>query len=447
MSAPPLEGLRIVDLTMGWAGPLGTMLFADFGAEVIKVEGPGRMDWWRGGSVSQPNPDMSDLEERRWEQSPVFCGVNRNKLELVVDLKRDEGRAVFERLVAVSDVVVESFSPRVLPGLGLGYERLREINERIILMSLPAVGSTGPWAHYVGYASTTEAMAGLPALCGHDGGGPILQTPSIADPFAGLNGAVALALALYERERTGEGQRIEVPHLECAVPLIGEALMDFVLNGRIRERHANGDPTLVPNGCYPCLGDDRWVVVCVHTDEEWSRLCAAMGSAELAADPRLENAAGRVEHRAEVDDAVAAWTSARTPHEAMETLQAAGVVAAAVNNEADLLSDPQVAATGGFVDIDRSYAGVHPYPGVTVKMSATPGGIRRPAPLFGEHNTYVLRDVIGLTDEEIEALRAEGVIADVPSESGRARLSAFSGQLTRHAPLSETAHGGDPEAR
>ncbi len=428
-----LEGVRIVDLTMGWAGPLGTLLFADLGAEVIKIEGPGRLDWWRGGSVSSPNPDMSDLEQRMWEQSPVFSGVNRNKRELVVDMKRPEGRALFEQLVTVSDAVVESFSPRVLHGWGLGYERLRELNERIILMSLPAVGSDGPWAHYVGYASTTEAMAGLPALCGYDGGGPILQTPSIADPLAGLNGAVALAMALYDREVTGQGQRIEVAHLEAAIPLIGEAFMDQVLNGRVRERHGNGDPTVAPNGCFPCAGEDRWVVVCVHTDEEWAALAQVVGQPALAADPRFATREARVAHVGEVEAVVAAWTSQRSPREAMDALQAGGVIAAALNNEADLLDDPQVRATGGFATIDRELVGPHPYPGITVRMSETPGEIRRPAPTFGQDNRYVLREVLGLEEPVIQALFAEGVVADEPTHAGWARLSAFSGQLTRHS--------------
>ncbi len=428
----PLEGLRILDLTMGWAGPLCTLQLADLGAEVIKIEGPNRMDWWRSGSVSQPNPDMSDLEERRWEQSPVFNGVNRNKRELVLDLKSERGLELFAELVAVSDVVVESFSPRVLRSWGLGWERLQELNERLILLSLPAVGQVGPWSHYVGYASTTEALSGLPALCGYEGEGPILQTPSIADPLAGLNGAAALALALLERERSGRGQRIEVAHVECLVPLIGEALMDWALNRRVRERHAAGDVSFAPNGVYPCAGDDRWVVVSAADDGDWDRLCRVIGRRDLA----VLDAAERVARRVEVDEAIAAWTSERPPRAAMQALQEAGVVAAAVNSEADLLDDPQVAATAGFVTIDGPYVGPHPYPNVTVKLSATPGRVWRAAPQFGEDNEHVLREVLGLSADETAELQAAGVIADVPSAAARARLSAFGGQLQRHAQTS-----------
>ena len=257
----------------------------------------------------------------------------------------------------------------MLQSWGLGYERLRELNERIILMSLPAVGSDGPWSHYVGYASTTEAMAGLPALCGYDGDGPILQTPSIADPLAGLNGAVALAMALYDREVTGQGQRIEVAHLEAAIPLIGEAFMDYVMNGRVRERHGNGDPTVAPNGCFPCAGDDRWVVVSVHTDDEWAALAGVIDQPELASDPRFATREARVANVGDVEAIVAAWTSQRSPREAMDALQAGGVIAAALNNEADLLDDPQVRRRGRLRD-DRPRA-------------------RRPAPVPEHHGAAV----------------------------------------------------------
>jgi crotonobetainyl-CoA:carnitine CoA-transferase CaiB-like acyl-CoA transferase len=375
---------------------------------------------------------MSDVNDRTWERSAVFSGVNRNKRSLVLDMKHDRGREVFARLVAASDVVVESFSPGVVERWGFGYERLRELNERIILLSLPAAGSDGPWSHYVGYASTTEALAGLPALCGYAGGSPILQTPSIADPVAGLNGAAALAMALYEREVTGRGQAIEVAHLEAMTPLVGEALIDHALTGAIRERSGTGDTSYAPNGCYRCAGDDRWVVISAREDAEWQALAAAVGRPELADDPRFRRRTDRVANRAVVDEVVEAWTRTQDRRAAMETLQRAGVLAGAVNNEADLLDDPQVQAAGSFVDIDREHVGVHPYPNATLRLDGRRAPVRRPAPLFGEDNRHVLRSILGLDDEEIEQLYADEVVADVPTAAGRARLSSFSGTLTRH---------------
>ncbi|WP_141566447.1 CaiB/BaiF CoA-transferase family protein [Pseudonocardia sp. N23] len=407
------EGLRIVDLTMGWAGPLSTMLFADFGAQVIKIEGPGRLDWWRRGSASKPPPDMRDVDAKVWERSALFCGVNRNKLGVTLDMSSPQGREIFERLVAVSDVVVESFSPRVMKKWGLDHERLAEINPGIIMMSLPAVGSSGPWAHYIGYASTTEAMSGLPALCGYDDA-PILQTPFVADPLGGLNGATALAFALYHRELTGEGQRIEVGQHEGLIPLIGHGLMEYQLTGEIPARSSTGDSRFAPNGCYPCQGDDRWVVISVATDDEWIKFCGATGRPELLADPALRTAQGRQENRGRIDDLTSEWTRQHDRRDAMEILQRAGVVAAAVNNAADLLEDPQVTATEGFVELDRAVVGRHPYPRVSVRLSETPGNAAEPAPLFGEDNDFVLREILGLRDDEVRELRELGVVAETP---------------------------------
>ena len=362
--------MRIVDLTMGWAGPLGTLLLADLGAEVIKIEGPGRLDWWRGGSVSSPNPDMSDLEQRMWERSPVFSGVNRNKRELVVDMKRPEGRALFEQLVTVSDAVVESFSPRVLQGWGLGYERLRELNERIILMSLPAVGSDGPWSHYVGYASTTEAMAGLPALCGYDGDGPILQTPSIADPLAGLNGAVALAMALYDREVTGPGaaHRGRAPGGRHPADRRGlHGLRHERARARAaRQRRSDGRAErLLPLRRRRSLGRG----LRRHATTSGPALAGVDRPAGARLDARFATREARVANVGEVEAIVAAWTSQRSPREAMDALQAGGVIAAALNNEADLLDDPQVRGRGRLRD-DRPRA-------------------RRPAPVPEHHRAAV----------------------------------------------------------
>jgi crotonobetainyl-CoA:carnitine CoA-transferase CaiB-like acyl-CoA transferase len=411
MTSPSVfEGVRVIDLTMGWAGPLATMLLADYGAEVLKVEGPSRLDWWRSGSAARPTTDH-DTRERSWERSPLFNGVNRNKRSVVIDLNQEQGRALFRGLAVDADVVIESFSPRVMAKWGLTYDVLHEINPGLIMMALPAVGLTGPCAHYVGYASTTEAMAGIAALCG-DPEFPILQSTKVADPLAGLNGAVALAMALYDRQRTGTGRFIEVAHIEAIIPLIGSALMEWVLNGNVRPRCLTGDLTRSPNGAYRTSGDDRWVVICVDDDDAWLRLCAAMRRPELADDPRFRDASARVAHRATVDALVTSWTEQYDGRDVMERLQRADVLAATVNNAADLLVDPQAAS--GFEMIEHPVTGTHPYPRVTVQLSATPGAIRRHAPLFGEDNDYVLRDVLGLDDGEIAALRESGAIADEP---------------------------------
>lgn len=413
MAESVYQDLKIVDLTMGWAGPLATMIFADFGAEVVKIEGPGRLDWWRAGSVSRLPADYSKRDQRNWERSSLFNGVNRNKYDVVLDMGDERGRTIFRRLVARADVVVESFTPRVMRNWGLDYESLREINPRIIMMSLPGVGLVGPWSHYVGYASTTEAMSGMPALCGYDGG-PRLQTPFIADPVGGLNGAAALSLALYHRELTGEGQRIEVAQFEGMIPLIGTAMMDYAMNQRVWDRVGNGDNSFAPNGAFPCAGADRWVVVCAKTDDEWRNLCSAIGREDLLHDPSLASIRSRSANADRINEAVGAWTLQRNPREAMEVLQSWEVLAGAVNTAADLLDDPQVAAAGSFTDIDHPVVGPHPYPNITVHLSENPGEVRLPSPTFGEHNDYVFGDLLGIGPVELNELRESGIVADLP---------------------------------
>ena len=400
-------GLRIVDLTMGWAGPLATMMFADFGAEVIKIEGPGHIDWWRKGSASRPSVPM-DYQTRLWEHSPIFNGVNRNKRGISLDLSTEAGRAVLLRLVEVSDVLVESFAPRVLPGWGCGYEELRQRNPRLIMMSLPAIGTTGPWSSYIGYASTTEALSGMTSLCG-DSTGPILQSPFIADPIGGLNGAAALAMALYHRELTGEGQFVEVAQVEGLIPFLGDALMEFALNQRELPRSATGRPP--PYGCFPCRGSDQWAAIGVCTDAQWAQLCALMDRQDLLADPAL-GCAGRAAHRELVGQAVADWTSAGDAEQIASLLTRHGIPATPVRNAARALRPMREA--GFLVDVSHPSAGPHPYPGVTVRMSRTPGRIRSPAPQFGQHTGEVLRAVLGMSDGELASLRAARVVTDLP---------------------------------
>jgi crotonobetainyl-CoA:carnitine CoA-transferase CaiB-like acyl-CoA transferase len=401
-------GLRIVDLTMGWAGPLATMMFADFGAEVIKVEGPGHIDWWRKGSASRPSVPM-DYQTRLWEQSPIFNGVNRNKRGISLDLSGEPGRAVLLRLIEVSDVLVESFAPRVLPGWGCGYEQLRERNPRLIMMSLPAIGTTGPWSSYIGYASTTEALSGMTSLCG-DSTGPVLQSPFIADPVGGLNGAAALAMALYHREVTGEGQFVEVAQVEGLIPFLGDALMEFALNQRELARSSTGRPP--PYGCFPCRGSDRWVAIGARTDAQWARLCALMNRQDLLADAALGTASGRLAHGELVRQAVACWTAAGDAQQIAAQLTRHGIAATPVRSAAEALRPMREA--GFLVDVSHPAAGRHPYPGVTVRMSRTPGRIRSPAPQFGQHTGEVLGAVLGMGDGELASLRAANVVTDLP---------------------------------
>lgn len=412
------DGLKVVDLTMGWAGPLTTMLLADHGADVLKIEGPAHPDWWRKGSAALPAGDFSDAGQRNWERSSLFNSVNRNKRGLVVDLTDERGRQLVRQLIQQADIAIDSFSPGVTQKLGLDYVGLRNDNPRLITMSLPAVGTVGPWSHYVGYASTTEALAGLPSVCGYPNQ-PILQSLRVADPLGGLNGAAALSIALLARELSGVGQHVEVPQLEGMVAVLGEAMMEFALNRRVRPRSPQGHVATryAPYGCFPSAGQDRWVVVCVRTDAQWISLCAVLRRPDLRDDPRLASSEGRVAHRDDVDQAVAAWTARHSPATAARQLQESGVPAGPVNTAADLLDDPATAPA--FVRSEHPVVGEHPYPRVTCQMSRTPGSIRRPAPLFGQHNREILQEHLGLSDPDVEALEHAGVLATEPRAANR----------------------------
>jgi crotonobetainyl-CoA:carnitine CoA-transferase CaiB-like acyl-CoA transferase len=255
----------------------------------------------------------------------------------------------------------------------------------------------------------------MPALCGYPNGAPVLQGPLLADPLGGLNGAIALSLALYAREQTGEGTSIEVAQAEALTPLIGSALLDWQLNGRNRGRTGDLLQGDAPSGCYRCRGTDSWLVVSACSNEEWLALCGILDRADLRDDPLLQDATGRIEYQVRIDKAIADWTADKDAHEAMQLLQEAGVTAGCVNDAVDLLSDPQAIAAGAFVEIDHPVAGRHPYPGVTVEMSATPGRIRRHAPLFSQDTDVVLRTLLGLTDDDLAKLRDANIIADMPN--------------------------------
>jgi crotonobetainyl-CoA:carnitine CoA-transferase CaiB-like acyl-CoA transferase len=367
MERLPLHRTRIVDLTMAWAGPYGTRLLADMGAEVIKVEAVNNWDPLRALA------GMAPTVENVWNKSAMFNHVNRNKYACTLDLSHPRGKELFLRLVAISDVVIENYRSEVMDGLGLSYDVLRSVKTDIILVSLPSHGKTGI---------------------------------SYGDPMAGIAAAGAVALALWHRRRTGEGQYVEVTQ----PPPQGN-------------RHSS----MAPHGCYPCSpakcargasasggGDDRWVTIAVEDDDQFAALCRAMGQPELAADPRFADVVSRYKHQDELDAIVAAWARERTPQEVTRALQAVGVPAAPVLTVPDLFDDPHLRARGFWESVSHPEAGVWDMDGVVWRMSASPAHIRLPAPRFGEHNDYVLRDLLGLSEQEIEALAAEGVIGDQP---------------------------------
>ena len=400
-SAGPLAGTRVVDMTWAWAGPHGTQLLALLGAEVIKVESRARLDHSRlrslmGGAVSA-GPD----------HSPMFNDLNLNKLSLTLDLRKDEARALLRRLVGVSDVLAQNMRPGVLERLGLSYAELTRVKPDLIMLSSSAVGSTGPERTYGGYAPTFASLSGIADLTGYPDGPPLPLSGSV-DLRVGTAGALAVVAALYHRRRTGEGQHIDLSSTEVMSSMMGEAFLEYSMTGRVPGRRGNQHDVMAPHGCYACAGEDQWVSIAVASDEEWTALKGALG------DPGLEDAAyagpaERWQNQDALDPIIERWTREREVGDVVDHLQAAGVPAMRVHIEDSIASDPHVRARGYLQEVEHPAVGRRVVVGAPWRFSDDGVGVRSPAPLLGQHNDYVLGEILGLLPPEIERLTREEV--------------------------------------
>ena len=403
-----LHDVRVVDLGSAWAGPMAGQLLADMGAEVIKVESRARMDGMRLGRP-MVGEDLSGGDRGLWpELQPVFHGLNRNKLSVTLNLHTDEGRSLLRRLVSVSDVVLSNFSPGVLQRLGMDYDSLRGIKPDIIVAAMPAFGDTGPLRDMVAYAPIIQAMSGMMSLVGYplEEGEPLVGELQAAwsDTVAALCAALGVVAALRHRNRTGCGQYVEAAHLEGTAALLGVPMLAYQMTGEIPAPPGNDDPDFAPHNNYPCAGEDAWVSIAVGSDAEWESLVGVMDDETLGNDVRFAHGKSRRRNRRALDDMVSDWTRTKTPQEATELLQRAGVAAMPVMNIADQFADPHLNARDTYVEIDHPHAGAEMLYGVPWRLSRTPGGVRSPAPLLGQHNGYVLSELLGLDDAGIAEL-------------------------------------------
>ena len=402
---PPLAGIRIVDLTMGWSGPLATRHLADMGAEVIKIESCGYPDWWRGW---EHTPES--LATREHEKSAIFNHMNRNKLGVAIDLTRSEGRALALKLVARADAVIENQATGVMAKLGLSYDELKQVNPQIVMLSLPAFGAEGPWSGYRGYGSTVEQGAGLPHLTGEADGPPLQTHVAYGDACGGLNAAGALLVALFHRAQTGEGQRLEISQVECMLQQGVHGTIAQGLSGAPPPRTGNRHPVFVPHGCFACAAPDSWLVIAVTEDAQWAPLCEVIGRPDLAGLTPSERRA----EEGSVEAAIAAWTATMDADAAMAALQTAGVPAGAVRRSSDLLHDPAIVERGIWSEIERDMVGSKPHPLTPWRYNGNRAALRSAAPLLGEHNRAVLCDILGLSEDELAALAADSIIGDEP---------------------------------
>ena len=398
----PLEGVRVLDFTWAWAGPQATLLLALMGAEVIKVESKRRLDHSRLRSLVA-GPSMSGPDA-----SFIFNTLNLNKLSVTLNLSKPEAVEIAKSLAKISDVVAQNMRPGVLERLGLGYEDLKKVKPDIIMLSSSAVGGTGPERLYTGYAPTFAAMGGMAYITGRAGGRPAPLMGTI-DLRVGSTGTFAVLAALYHRKLTGEGQLIDLSSAEAVSSLMGDVFMDYTMNARVQERVGNRDRAMAPHAVYRCL-DNKWASIAVGNEEEWRALCSVVGDARLADGDRFADAFSRWQNREALDEIISEWTIARTPIEVMQALQSAGVAAMPVYGGEEIVKDPHVLARGIIEEVEHPLMGKKHVLGPPWRLSKTPARVIRHGPLLGEHNDYVLGDLLGMSKEEMERLTADEVL-------------------------------------
>jgi crotonobetainyl-CoA:carnitine CoA-transferase CaiB-like acyl-CoA transferase len=399
----PLKDVKICDFMWVMAGPASTRILADYGATVVRIESPTRVDTARTLSPNHGNqvgPDNSGL----------FANCNAGKFGVSLDLANPAARAVVHDLVRWADVVTESFSPKAMRAWGFDYESLRKVNPALIMLSSCLMGQTGPLAKIAGFGNMAAAISGFTNLTGWPDRAPAGVFGAYTDYVSPRFTAMAILGALDHRRRTGEGQYIDQSQAECSIHFLGPAILDYTVNGRVEDRVGNSDAALAPHGVYPAAGDDNWVAVVCRNDDEWQRLCAAMENDDLARDGRYKSVAGRLEHREAIDASVAAW-SRKLERGVIETrLQSFGVPAHQVQNSADAYADLQFVHRGHFVAVEHHSLGKFTIEGPRAKLSRTPATVRRAAPSLGQDNQYVLEDILGYDETRISELVAAGAL-------------------------------------
>ena len=403
ITRPPLEGLKVCDFSWVYAAPAATRVLADWGATVVKVESTKFLDALRTG---QPYKDGVVGPER----SANFCNVNLGKLGLTLDLAKPEAREVALRLADWADVVVENFSPKAMRGWGLGYETLRARNPGLIMLSTCLSGGDGPEASLAGYGTMGAALAGFHELTGwpdRPPAGPFLAyTDYISPKFV----ASSILAALDHRARTGQGQYIDLSQTEASLHFLAPMLLDFAVNSRARSRDGNNSEEYAPHGVFPAAGEDAWVAIAATNETEWRALCEAAGHSEWVTDPRFALFPTRYGHRAELEQLLSAWTREHTVSELERRLQEAGVPAHRVSNANDVLSDPQLQARGHFAVIQQPEVGAVTVETPRFRMSRSQFVPPQPAPQLGQHNELVLREILGMSDDEITELAVAGAL-------------------------------------
>jgi len=407
--APPLQGLTLVDFSMGWAGPLASRLMADLGATVLKIEAARYPDWWRGMNWT---PEF--IEGRQYELATIFCGLNRGKQGVSIDLTTPAGRQLALDLVAGADAVIENQAAGVMAKFGLGFAQLQQARPDLVMASMSAFGTGNAWSDTRAYGSTLEQGSGLPGFIGHAGTPPTMTHLAHGDPVGGLYGCAALLTALLHRQRGGPGQYVNVSMVEAMLQFTTPALLAHQLSPGGAQRRGNRRASLAPHGLYPAAGDDQWLALVVSDGEGFAALAGLLGRPDWAADATLRSLAGRQAREDEIDAAISAWSRDQPPEQAAARLRAAGISAAALVHAEQLAIDAHLASVDFYIDLERALSGPQRQAGLAIRQDGQRLGARRPAPLLGEHSWPVLQHHAGLDRARFDTLVADGVIGLAP---------------------------------
>jgi crotonobetainyl-CoA:carnitine CoA-transferase CaiB-like acyl-CoA transferase len=417
-----LTGVRVVELGEAVVGPWAGLLLADLGAQVIKVESINRTDLSRGPiSIKGPVPFFEDypdgkLGERPWNRTARYNTYNIGKFGITLDLAKQPGVQAFLKIVQVSDVLLTNMALGVAEKMGLSYQEVCAVNPNIIYLSATGFGRKGPYAKRMTMGNVIDGASGMFGLRDYGDGDSTAVTPSIhCDTTAASTNAFAILAALYHRKKTGRGLFIDVSMVESSMSHIGEAIMDYTLNQRVKHSLGNRDTSMSPQGCYRCQGGDEWVTLSIADDREWKRLAELMGSPGLAEDERFADVLGRIKNHDDLDGLIEAWTEWHSKFEVMQRLQEKGIASGAVYNNADVYKDPHFQAREVLEEIDHPEAGRRSYVRRLWQLEDTPETKRRHAPLLGQHTEFVLETIAGLTPEEIQELKRDGIIGTEPT--------------------------------
>ena len=445
-AAKPLAGLRIVDISNVISLPYASGMLADLGAEVIKVEGHGRLDTTRGGAITSVLCD-NKVGDDPWNRVGGFNLLNRGKKSLAVDLSKPEGRDILTDLIKTSDVLMENFTPRVMRSWGLDYPNAIKLRPGLIMVSCSGFGHHGPYSPYPAQATSLEATHGMAYVTGYRDGEPSKAGQSFVDFLATWALVSGTMLGLRYRHRFGTGLWVDVGMYQLGTYMLSERVMDWQVNGRLGGRIGNRHPFLAPQGCYRCAGEDAWCTVLARDDVEWAALCRTIGQPALTTDARFATNDARMANHDEIDAIIDGWMATRSKFAAMEALQAAGVPAGAVFNARDLHLNEHMKVRGLLEDVpyppERDMGDRRPVIGRPWKLSRTPLTIRGPAPRLGEHNREILGGLLGYSAARMDELEAAGIIATRPTTNTRKPVAMSMDERVKSGRLAEW----DPDYR